>query len=144
MHTATWNMVANIFPVDTPADLGVKSKDQNATFSEYGQVANQIKGNMVEIIYPQNSLPRPLGRGQNPTFSEHGHVAYQIKLNHECSNMVATSLPATALSPSPQPFGAVSKFNFFLNMVKLHIKLKGMTHAATWLQLFVPADPLPP
>ena len=132
MHTATWNMVANIFPVDTPADLGVKSKDQNATFSEYGQVANQIKGNMVEIIYPQTSLPRPWGRGQNPTFSEHGHVAYQIKLNHECSNMVATSLPATALSPSPQPFGAVSKFNFFLNMVKLHIKLKGMTHAATW------------
>ena len=24
------------------------------------------------------------------------------------------------------------KFYFFLNMVMLHIKLKGMTHAATW------------
>ena len=32
--------------------------------------------------------------GQNKTFSEHGVVAYQIKENHECSNMVANSLPA--------------------------------------------------
>ena len=32
--------------------------------------------------------------GQTSTFSEHGHVAYQIKENRECSNVIATILPA--------------------------------------------------
>ena len=36
-------MVANILPIDPL--LGVGSKRQNSTFSEYGHVAYQIKGN---------------------------------------------------------------------------------------------------
>ena len=30
----------------------------------------------------------------------------------------------------------------FQNMVRLHIKLKGMTHATAWEQIFFPVDPL--
>ena len=33
-------------------------------------------------------------RGQNSYFLDHGHVAYQIKWNQECSNIIATILPA--------------------------------------------------
>ena len=35
--------------------------------------------------------------------------------------------------PYPDPWDGVkrAKFNFFQNMVMLHIKLKGMTHAAS-------------
>ena len=40
-------------------------------------------------------------KGKNSTFSEHGHVAYQITGNHECSNMVAKSLPTDAPIPYP-------------------------------------------
>ena len=67
--------------------------------------------------------------GQNKTFSEHGVVAYQIKENHECSNMVANILP----TDTPDPGDGVnrSKFNFFQNMVMLHIRLKRITNTAT-------------
>ena len=72
------------------------SKCQNATFSEHGHVAYQIKenhrcSNMIANISPSDPHPTlGLGsKGQNSTFSEHGHVAYQIKGNHKCSNLVA-------------------------------------------------------
>ena len=65
--------------------------------------------------------------GQNLTFSEHGQVAYQIKWNHECSSIVAITLPA---NPSPLSDLWV-KIKLFQNMVGLHIKLKGITTAAT-------------
>ena len=67
--------------------------------------------------------------GQNPTFSEHGHVAYQMKENHECRNMVANILPTD--TPDPGDRVNRSKFNFFQNMVMLHIRLKRITNAAT-------------
>ena len=39
------NMVANIFPTDTPSTQGVGSKGQTISFSESSHVAYQIKGN---------------------------------------------------------------------------------------------------
>ena len=101
----------------------------------------------------------PVSKGQNSTFSEHGWVAYQIKGNHECSNMVANSLP-----PDPCILGVGSKvhnstfseyghvayqikgnilslhtFNLWvglkgkknLNVVMLHIKLRGKEYRLT-------------
>ena len=70
--------------------------------------------------------PGPWGsKGQHSTCSENGHVAYQIKGNHKCSKMVANILPETPI----RPWSGVkrSKFKF--------IKLKGITHAATWWQI---------
>ena len=68
---------------------------QNSTFSEYGHVAYQIKGNdlysnMVAIIFTHIShivsLHAPsdpgLGvKGQNMFFSESSHAVYQIYWN---------------------------------------------------------------
>ena len=73
-------------------------------------------------------------------FSEYSDVAYQIKGNGACSNMVANILPATP-TPNPGCWVKSSKFNFFQNMVLLHIKLKGITNAVTWKQLFCPQSP---
>ena len=66
-------------------------------------------------------------KGQNSTFSEPVHVAYKIKWNHECSNLVANIMPANRLLPDPGVWGQKFKIQLFQN-----IKLKGMTHAATW------------
>ena len=80
-------------------------------------------------------------KGQNSTFSENDHVADQIKGNHKCSNMVANTLPD---DPPPPTLGFKgSKFNLFSTCM-LHIKLKGITHAATRSQiscLQIPSDP---
>ena len=51
-------------------------------------------------------IPPTLGMGsigQSSTFSVHGHVAYQVKRNHECTNKVATILPADTYNPYPPP-----------------------------------------
>ena len=82
-------------------------------------------------------------KGQNSTFSEHGHVAYQIKDNHECSNMAANILPTDPPYPHPRDGVSRSKFNFFQNMVMLHIKLKKITNAATWKQILSLQTPIP-
>ena len=80
--------------------------------------------------------PRPQGsKDQNSTFSEHGHVAYQIKGNHKCSNMVANIIIFSRRSP-PRPQGSKDQIQLFQNMVMLHIKLKGITNAATWKHIF--------
>ena len=55
--------------------------------------------------------------------------------------MVANILP-TDLPPN-DPRGQKVRFNFFQNMVMLHIKLKGITNAATWYQIFCPQTPDP-
>ena len=68
--------------------------------------------------------------GQNSTSSEHGHVTCQIKENHECSNMVANILPADTLRS--WEWGQLVKVQPFQNMVMLRIKIKRITHAATW------------
>ena len=65
-----------------------------STFSEYGHVAYQIKGNEMYNNMQSNVVlythPRPLGLGQKvKTFfpSESGHVAYQFKVNEAYNNM---------------------------------------------------------
>ena len=69
-----------------------------------------------------------LGRGQNLTFSEIGHVAYQIKAGDFCSNMVANILPTD--TPSTQGVGSKGQTIYFVKVVMLHIKLKGIEHRA--------------
>ena len=49
----------------------------------------------------------------------------------KCSNMVANILPADP-SPTPYPRGQKVKIQVFQNNVMMHIKLKGITIAATW------------
>ena len=74
-------------------------------------------------------------KGQNSSFSEHGHVAYQIKGNHKCSNMQGHILSLHTLDPWG---GVKGQNNFFLKVVILHIKLKGMEHRAPCKHIFCP------
>ena len=92
---------------------------------------------MVANILPADPPPSPNpGDGvisQNSTFSEHGHVAYQLKGITKCSSIVAIFLPTDP--PPPTTIGRRGqevKIQLFQNMVMLHIKLKGITNAATW------------
>ena len=66
--------------------------------------------------------------GQRPKlnfFSEYGHVAYQIKAGNVCSNMVAKFLPTA--TPLTQGMGSKGQtIYFFVKVVMLHIKLKGI------------------
>ena len=80
-----------------PLTLRVGSKVQNSVFSEYGNVAYQIKWNhkycnMVANILPADPPPRG-SKGLNSIFLEYGHVAYRIEGNDSCSNMVSNPLP---------------------------------------------------
>ena len=75
-------------------------------------------------------------KGQNSSFSEHGHVAYHIKGNHKCSNMQGHILSLH----TPSTLGVESKVKtfFFLKVVILHNKLKGMEHRAPCKHIFCP------
>ena len=83
-------MVPNILPADpTPLTLGIgvkTSKGQNSTFSEYGNVAYQIKGNdtcsnMVANILPADPpLPADPGGGVKIQLFQN-MVMLHIKLN---------------------------------------------------------------
>ena len=122
-----------------PPTLGMGSVGHNSTFQNKVMLCIKLKWITNPATWlPADPLPPPLtlkSVGQNFTFLAHGFVAYQIKDNHECSNMVANMLPT-----DPQdPWDGVSRsqFNFWQNMVMLHIKLKRIMKAATWL----PADP---
>ena len=56
----------------------------------------------------------------------------------KCSNMVANILPSDPHPPPPHLTQGVkrSKFNFFRTMSCCISKLKGITNAATWSQIF--------
>ena len=117
--------------------------------------------NMVAYIFTRRRPPPTLRvgpKGQNSTYSEYGPVAYQIKGKDACSNMVETifclqSPPPPTLGVGPKGQNSTFSEQLFQNMVMLHIKLKGnyacsnmeanilITHAATWKQIFLPADP---
>ena len=73
------------------------------------------------------------------SFSEHGYAAYQIKWNHECSNMAEYSW-----AQNPHDPGERGQNSTFRNMAMLHIKLKGITNAATWYQICCPQPHPPP
>ena len=78
---------------------------------------------------PHRRAPDPMEtKAQNSTFSEHGHVAYQTKGNLKFSNRIANILQTTL---PPDPWGGI-KILLFQNMVIRHIKIKGITNAATW------------
>ena len=107
--------------------------------------------------------------GQTTTVSEHGHVAYPIKGNHEMqqhdSNYFARrTLPDPGVNRSKLNFFRTSsccgcnyfvvrhlldpavgvkrsKLDFFLNMVMLNIKLKGITKCSSMVANIMPADP---
>ena len=118
--------------------LGMGSVGHNSTFQNMVMLYIKLKRITNAATWlPADPLSPPptLGSvGQNLTFSEHGFVAYQIKDNHECSNMVAKMLPTDPQEPGDGV--SRSEFNFYQNMVMLHIKLKIIMKAATWL----PAD----
>ena len=60
-----------------------------------------------------------------------GDVANQIKENDACSNIVSNTFPVDP-TPLPDPgVGSKGQNAFFLNMVTLYFKLKGITNAAT-------------
>ena len=67
-------------------------------------------------------------------FSEYGHVAYQIEADNACSNMVAVYFAHRHTLDSGDgldPRDGVKRSNhFFLKVVMLHIKLKGIEHRA--------------
>ena len=79
---------------------------------------------MVANILPTDtSLTQ--GVGQTIYFSESSHVAYQIKADEAGSNMVAIMLPTDL--PSTQGLGSKDQtISFFLKVVMLHTKLKGI------------------
>ena len=85
---------------------------------------------MVANILPTDT-PSTQGvgsKGQTLYFSESSHVAYQIKADDTGSNMVANILPTDI--PSTQGVGSKVKLYLFLEVVMLHIKLKGIEHRA--------------
>ena len=80
--------------------------------------------------HPPSPDPEDRVKGRILTLSEHGHVAYQIKGNQVCSTMVANILlavPDLALG-----VGSKGQNSTCSHIVMLHIKLKGITNAATW------------
>ena len=64
-----------------------------------------------------------MGQDQNLTFSEYDLFAYQTKADDACSNILANILPTEA--PSTPGMGQKVE-PFFLKVVILHIKLKGV------------------
>ena len=87
-------------------------------------------------IHGSMNIPKNSFR-KNSTFSEHGHIAYGIT---QCSNMVASILPADP--PSPDPRGQKVKILLFQNMVMLHIKLNGIAKCSIMVANILPADTL--
>ena len=79
---------------------------------------------------PPSPDPEDRVKGRILTFSEHGHVAYQIKGNQVCSTMVANILPA--VPDLALGVGSKGQNSTCSHIVMLHIKLKGITKAATW------------
>ena len=69
-------------------------------------------------------------------FSEYGQVAYQIEGNDNCSNIEAHIL--SLHTPLTLKVGSKVKTCFFLKIVMLHIKLKGMEHRAPCKHIFYP------
>ena len=90
-----------------------------------------------KYFFPQDThaITIPGGRVKKSNFyffSEHGYVEYQFKGNGAYSSIVANNLPAyhLPLTLRLQPKGQNS---IFRNLVMLHIKLKRITNAATYM-----------
>ena len=95
---------------------------------------------MVANILPADAATNDPGvKKLKFNLSENGHVAYQIKGNCKCSNMVANVVRST---PS-QPLGLKVKIQHFQNMIRLHIKLKGIADATTQGSKYFAQSPNP-
>ena len=127
-----WNtMHAYILSLFTPSAPGVGSKGQ--TFFLKGVMLHiKLKGikhrtPCLDIICP-DTHPRPLGWGQKVKktfFSESSHVASQIKLNVPEHRTPCKQINILFFhTPSVSAVGSKGQ-HFFLNMVMLHINLKG-------------------
>ena len=94
----------------------------------------------LQIFCPRTT-PRLLrSKVHDSTVSEHCHVAYQIKGNHEFSKVVANILLADHSTTLE-----IKKviIQLFPNIVMLYIKLKGITNAVIWHQIFCMQTPSP-
>ena len=123
-------MIANICPQTPPLTLGMGSLGQNSTFSEHGHVEYQIKGNHQiqqhsSKLFARRPLPNPAVGVKISKFNffKHGHI--KLKEITKCSSMVANNLTA---DPSlTLGIGSIGQNSTFKNIVKLHIKLDGLT-----------------
>ena len=123
------NTVVNILLLDPPPDPGAGSIGQFSTFSEHGHVAYQIKGDHK----CSNTDPPPtLKEGSKFNFFRIWSCCISNKrlsqMQLHCSKYFVGRPHPTPPTPT---LGEGSKF-IFQNTVTLHIKLKGMTRAATW------------
>ena len=156
-------MTINILQADTPTSLydpigeGVESSKFNFFRTWLRCISNKRLSRMQKhgckyfACRPPPPPPNPAD-GVNRSkvnFSEHGQVIYQIKGTHERSNMLQIFCLQTPPIPHPHPPPHThigdrvnrSKFNFYQNMVKLHIKLEGISNMVANI---LPADPPPP
>ena len=116
------NMVANIFPTDTPLTQGVGPKGQTISFSESSHVAYQIKAdeagnNVVANILPTDTFStQGVGsRGQTISFSERSHVVYQIKGNWTQSTEHRDhESKYTVITHTKDPWGGVKRSFYFI------------------------------
>ena len=122
------------FALRPPSTLGVGSKGKKNKKHFIFKICTcfiEIKGNHAcsNIVANIRPPPPPWGwggvgsKGQTSNFSEHGHVAYQIKRNTNAAICKFTFCPYT--HHWSLGWGQRSK-HFFLKVVMLHIKLKGM------------------
>ena len=83
---------------------------------------------MVANILPTETPSTQGSKGQTVSFSESSQIAYQIEADEAGSQMVANCLPTD--TPSTHGVGSKGQTIFFLKVVMLHIKLKGIEHRA--------------
>ena len=117
-----------------PPTLGLGSIGQNSTFSQHGHVAYQIKWNhecrnMVANILPADLPPTILGikRSKFNFFRSISNLRDSRMQQHDSKYFAPSPTP-----PDPGGWGQKVSIQLFQNMVMLHIRLKGITNAATW------------
>ena len=124
--------------------LGMGLIGQNSTFSEYGHVAYQIKGNHKKQQYGSNFFarrpnPTPTLGVKRSKINFFRAMSSYIKLKGitNAATWLANILPADPLYDGDQRF----KIQVIQNIVLLHIKLKGIRNAAAWLANILLVDP---
>ena len=125
-------------PIDTPSIQGMGLKGLNIFFLKCVFLHIKVKGMehraQRKLIFCPCTHPLPLGLGQKveTSFSESSHVVYQ-KNGAPCKH---TFCPYT--HPQPLTWGQKIKGFYFLGVVMLHIKLKGMKRRAPCKHIFCP------
>ena len=110
------------------------SKGQNLTFSEHGHVAYQIKENdecsnmQSHILFLHTTLTPGMGSKVKPFFLKVVKLYSKREWNVEHHASTYSILTHTVKCSN----------YFFLNIVMLHIKLKGMEHRAPCKHIFCP------